>query len=60
MASEVFDLVVRGKAKLVGAAVQAALDAGTDPNALLADMIGAMDDLRSRDAGFRPRHEEGR
>ena len=42
MASEVFDLVVRGKAKLVGAAVQAALDAGTDPNALLADMIGAM------------------
>ena len=45
MASEVFDLVVRGKAKLVGAAVQAALDAGTDPNALLADMIGAMDEV---------------
>ena len=45
MANEVFDLVVRGKAKLVGAAVQTALDEGADPNALLADMIGAMDEV---------------
>ena len=45
MANEVFDLVVRGKAKLVGAAVQTALDEGADPNELLATMIGAMDEV---------------
>ena len=39
------DLVVRGKAKLVGAAVQEALDNGADPNELLASMIGAMDEV---------------
>ena len=37
------DLVVRGKAKLVPAAVQEALDEGCDPNALLDTMIAAMD-----------------
>ena len=45
MANEVFDLVVRGKAKLVAAAVQEALDGGADPNELLASMIGAMDEV---------------
>jgi len=45
MANEVFDLVVRGKAKLVGAAVQEALDNGADPNELLASMISAMDEV---------------
>ena len=35
MANEVFDLVVKGKAKLVAAAVQTALDGGADPNELL-------------------------
>ena len=45
MANEVFDLVVRGKAKLVGAAVQTALDEGADPNELLASMISAMDEV---------------
>jgi corrinoid protein of di/trimethylamine methyltransferase len=37
------DLVVRGKAKLVPAAVQEALDEGCDPNAVLDAMISAMD-----------------
>ena len=37
------DLVVRGKAKLVPAAVQEALDEGCDANALLDTMIAAMD-----------------
>ena len=45
MANEVFDLVVRGKAKLVGAAVQEALDNGADPNELLASIISAMDEV---------------
>ena len=45
MANEVFDLVVKGKAKLVGAAVQAALDNGEDAAALLASMISAMDEV---------------
>ena len=45
MANEVFDLVVRGKAKMVGAAVQEALDGGADPNELLASMISAMDEV---------------
>lgn len=45
MANEVFDLVVRGKAKLVANAVQTALDEGADPNTLLADMISAMDEV---------------
>ena len=37
------DLVTRGKAKLVGPAVQEALDEGCDPNAVLDTMISAMD-----------------
>ena len=45
MSSEVFDLVVRGKAKLVAAAVQTALDAGEDPNELLNTMIAGMDEV---------------
>ena len=45
MANEVFDLVVRGTAMLVGAAVQEALDNGADPNELLASMISAMDEV---------------
>ena len=41
---EVYDLVEKGKAKLVGAAVQEALDAGCDPNEILNEgMIKAMD-----------------
>ena len=45
MANEVFDLVVKGKAKLVAAAVQTALDGGADPNELLNTMISAMDEV---------------
>ena len=45
MANEVFDLVVKGKAKLVAAAVQAALDNGADANELLNTMISAMDEV---------------
>ena len=37
------DLVIRGKAKLVPAAVQKALDEGCDANAILDTMIAAMD-----------------
>lgn len=37
------DLVIRGKAKLISAAVQEALDEGCDANALLDTMIAAMD-----------------
>ncbi len=37
------DLVVRGKAKLIGAAVQEALDEGCEPAAVLDAMISAMD-----------------
>lgn len=37
------DLVIRGKAKLISAAVQEALDEGCDANALLDAMIAAMD-----------------
>ena len=41
---EVYDLVENGKAKVVGAAVQEALDAGCDPNEILNEgMIKAMD-----------------
>ena len=41
---EVYDLVEKGKAKVVGAAVQEALDAGCDPNEILNEgMIKAMD-----------------
>ncbi len=42
---QVYDLVVRGKAKLISGAVQAALDAGEDPNELLNTMISAMDEV---------------
>ena len=40
---KVYDLVSRGKAKLVGAAVQEALDAGFAPADVLGKMIEAMD-----------------
>ena len=40
---KVNDLVVRGKAKLVAAAVQEALDEGCNPNDILNAMISAMD-----------------
>ena len=39
----VHDLVVRGKAKLVPAAVQETLDEGVDASAILDTMISAMD-----------------
>ena len=39
---EVADVVIAGKAKLVGGLVQEALDAGEDPNAILNSMIDAM------------------
>ena len=45
MVENVFDLVVRGKAKLVGAAVQEALDEGAEPSDVLASMISAMDEV---------------
>ena len=41
----VHDLVVRGKAKLVPAAVQEALDEGMDPGKILDTMISAMDEV---------------
>ena len=40
---KVYDLVSRGKAKLVSAAVQEALDAGFDAGEILSKMIAAMD-----------------
>ena len=40
--TEVAQLVEKGKAKLVGAAVQAALDEGCDPTEILNSMIDAM------------------
>ena len=40
---KVYDLVSRGKAKLVGAAVQEAIDAGFDAGEILGKMISAMD-----------------
>ncbi len=40
---KVNDLVTRGKAKLIGAAVQEAVDAGCAPEEILNAMIGAMD-----------------
>jgi len=46
---EVYDLVVKGKAKLIGAEVQKALDGGCDPTALLNDgMIKAMDEVGAK------------
>ena len=39
---EIADVVIAGKAKLVGGLVQEALDAGTDPNEILNSMIDAM------------------
>lgn len=43
---EVYDLVVRGKTKLIGQAVQDALDAGCDPSEILnKGMISAMDEV---------------
>ncbi len=43
---EVYDLVVKGKSKLIGAAVQEALDAGCDAAEILnKGMIGAMDEV---------------
>lgn len=46
---EVYELVAKGKAKLIGAAVQEALDAGCEPTAVLYDgMIAAMDEVGSK------------
>ena len=43
---EVYDLVVRGKARLIEAAVSAALEEGCDPSRLLNEgMIAAMDEV---------------
>ncbi len=39
----VHDLVIRGRARQIGAAVQTALDEGCDATELLSTMIGAMD-----------------
>ena len=39
---EIADVVIAGKAKLVGGLVQEALDEGNDPNAILNSMIDAM------------------
>ena len=39
---EIADVVIAGKAKLVGGLVQEALDTGTDPNEILNSMIDAM------------------
>ena len=46
---EVYDLVVKGKAKKVGAAVTEALDAGCDPTEILnKGMIAAMDEVGAK------------
>ncbi|MCD8014594.1 MAG: corrinoid protein [Lachnospiraceae bacterium] len=46
---EVYNLVVKGKAKLIAQAVQEALDDGCDPTALLNDgMIAAMDEVGAK------------
>ena len=39
---EIADVVINGKAKLIGGLVQEALDEGTDPSAILNSMIDAM------------------
>ena len=44
---EVFDLVVRGKSKLIAAAVQEALDEGNAAPDVLDNMIKAMGDVCS-------------
>lgn len=43
MTAQVKELIIKGKAKLIGAAVQEALDSGCDASELLGTMIGAMD-----------------
>lgn len=46
---EVYDLVSKGKAKKVAAAVEEALDAGCDPAAILNEgMISAMDEVGAK------------
>lgn len=46
---EVYDLVVKGKAKVIAAAVQEALDAGCDPSDVLNQgMISAMDEVGAK------------
>lgn len=46
---EVYDLVAKGKAKVVAAAVQDALDAGCDPTEILNQgMIAAMDEVGAK------------
>lgn len=46
---EVYDLVVAGKAKVIGDAVQAAVDAGCDPTEVLnKGMIAAMDEVGAK------------
>ena len=53
--NEVAELVEKGKAKLVGAAVQDALDSGCDPTEILnkgmIDAMAVVGDLRSGNAG---------
>ena len=39
---EIADVVINGKAKLIGGLVQEALDEGNDPSAILNSMIDAM------------------
>ena len=45
---EIADIVIAGKAKLVGGLVQEALDAGNEPTEILNSMIGAMDVVGER------------
>ena len=46
---EVYDLVVKGKAKVIAGAVQEALDAGCDPTEVLnKGMIAAMDEVGAK------------
>ena len=48
MTAQVKELIIKGKAKLIGAAVQEALDSGCDAAELLGTMIGAMDVVGER------------
>lgn len=67
---EVKELVIKGSAKKVAKAVQAALDAGCDASEILNQgMVEAMSEVGEqfskrnlciRDAGSGPRHEKGR
>lgn len=48
MTEKIKELIIGGKAKLIGAAVQEALDAGCNAAALLGTMISAMDVVGER------------